>query len=56
MFNMGFAELALIFVVALIVFGPQRLPKIARQLGQLLAQGKKMWQQAQNEVDNEQHH
>ena len=34
--NVGFGELALIFVVGLILFGPDRLPKIARGLGEAL--------------------
>ncbi|MDH5245937.1 MAG: Sec-independent protein translocase protein TatB [Betaproteobacteria bacterium] len=35
MFDIGFSELLLIAVVALIVIGPQRLPKVARTLGHL---------------------
>jgi sec-independent protein translocase protein TatB len=36
MFDIGFAELVVIAIVALIVIGPQRLPKVARTLGHLL--------------------
>jgi len=35
MFDIGFSEMLLIAVVALIVIGPQRLPKVARTLGHL---------------------
>jgi len=35
MFDIGFSELLLIAVVALIVIGPQRLPTVARTLGHL---------------------
>jgi sec-independent protein translocase protein TatB len=35
MFDIGFSELMLIAIVALIVIGPQRLPKVARTLGHL---------------------
>ena len=35
MFDFGFSELMVIMVVALIVIGPQRLPKVARTLGNL---------------------
>lgn len=36
MFDVGFTELMVIAVVALIVIGPERLPKVARTAGHLL--------------------
>ena len=36
MFDIGFSELMVIAVVALIVIGPERLPKVARTLGHLV--------------------
>ena len=35
MFDIAFSEIALIAVVALVVIGPERLPKVARTLGHL---------------------
>src|SRR5690242_18070834 len=35
MFDIGFSELMVIAVIALVVIGPERLPKIARTLGHL---------------------
>jgi len=35
MFDVGFSELMMIAVVALVVIGPERLPKVARTLGHL---------------------
>lgn len=35
MFDIGFSELMVIALVALIVIGPERLPKVARTLGHL---------------------
>ena len=36
MFDVGFSEMVVIAVVALIVLGPERLPKVARTVGHLL--------------------
>jgi sec-independent protein translocase protein TatB len=37
MFDIGFSEIVVIAVVALVVLGPERLPKAARTLGHLFA-------------------
>jgi len=39
--SLGFPELMLIFAVALIVFGPKRMPEIGRSLGKALGEFKK---------------
>jgi TatA/E family protein of Tat protein translocase len=36
MFGLGPAEIILVFIIALIVFGPGRLPEIGQQLGKTL--------------------
>lgn len=41
MFNIGMPELLLIFIVALIVVGPKRLPEIGRSLGKAVSAFKK---------------
>jgi sec-independent protein translocase protein TatB len=39
--NLGFTEMAFIFLLALIIFGPRRLPEIGRQIGKALAEFKR---------------
>ena len=40
--SIGFGELVVVFVVGLIVLGPERLPKTARQMGRLFHELKRM--------------
>lgn len=47
MFNLGLPEMILISFVALLVFGPKRLPELAKGLGQGIRDFKK----AMNEED-----
>jgi sec-independent protein translocase protein TatB len=42
MFEVGFWELALIFGLGLVVLGPERLPKVAAQLGRYAGQARRM--------------
>ena len=41
MFGVDFSELMVILVVALVVIGPERLPKVARTLGHLLGRAQR---------------
>ncbi len=40
MFGMGMQELLILFVIVLLLFGPKRLPDLARSLGQSLTEFK----------------
>jgi sec-independent protein translocase protein TatA len=39
--NLGFQEIILIFIIALIIFGPRKLPEIGKTLGKSLAEFKR---------------
>ena len=54
MFGLGIGEFVFILVVALLVLGPQQLPKLARQMGRATREFKRAAQEFQNtlsEVD-----
>lgn len=51
--GVGFTEMLLLAVIALIVVGPQRLPKIARTMGRLTRQARGAWQNLQSELQAE---
>jgi TatA/E family protein of Tat protein translocase len=51
--SLGIPELIVIFVVALIVFGPKRLPEIGRTLGKAMGQFKKATDDFKNTIERE---
>lgn len=51
MFNIGPTELILILVVALIVFGPKKLPEIGRTIGAAVREFRKASQDLKNSID-----
>jgi sec-independent protein translocase protein TatB len=53
MFGVGLPELAVIAVVAVVVFGPDRLPDYARQAGRMVRQLRKFAQSAQEDLRSE---
>ncbi len=53
MFDIGFSEIALIAVVALLVLGPERLPKVARTVGALVRRARSSWQNVRGEIERE---
>ena len=53
MFDVGFWELTLIAVVALIVIGPERLPKVARTAGHWIGRGRRFVASVKADIDRE---
>jgi sec-independent protein translocase protein TatB len=55
MFDIGFSELVVIGIVALIVLGPERLPKVARTAGHLFGRLQRYVSEVKAEVKREMH-
>ena len=51
--SLGMPELILIFVVALLVFGPRKLPEIGKSLGKGLAEFKKASEDLKRTIEQE---
>src|SRR5437773_7488116 len=51
--SLGFPELLVIFVIALIIFGPRKLPEIGKSLGKSLAEFKKASNELRNTLEEE---
>jgi Tat protein translocase TatB subunit len=51
--TLGGPELFLIFVVALIVFGPRKLPEIGKSLGKMMAEFRKASNDFRNTIESE---
>lgn len=53
MFDIGFSELMVIAVVALIVVGPERLPKVARTVGHLFGRMQRYVNDVKSDISRE---
>jgi TatA/E family protein of Tat protein translocase len=51
--NLGMPEMIFIFLLALVVFGPRKLPELGRQLGKALAEFKKASNEFKNQLEVE---
>jgi len=52
-FDIGLQELIVIFLIALLVFGPKRLPELAKTLGRGLGDLKRAFQDVKDQVETE---
>src|SRR5262245_39467222 len=53
MFDVGFSEIFVIAIVALLVLGPERLPKAARFAGLWVRRARAQWYSVKSELENE---
>lgn len=53
MFEIGFQELALVFIIALVVLGPEKLPRLARSFGQWAGRARSYLRHFTSELERE---
>ena len=53
MFDFGYWEIVVIFVITLIVVGPEKMPALARKAGLYVGKFKKFVSKIQNDINNE---
>ena len=53
MFDIGFAELVVLAVIAMVVVGPERLPGVIRTVGKTVGQARRFMTGLQNQIEQE---
>lgn len=53
MFDIGFSEILVIFILALIVLGPEKLPRVVREVGRWVGRARAMARQFQDQLEEE---
>ncbi|MCK4264243.1 MAG: TatA/E family twin arginine-targeting protein translocase [Candidatus Aminicenantes bacterium] len=51
--NIGFPELLIILVIALLIFGPKKLPEVGRSLGKALREFRKTSDEIKEKLEEE---
>jgi len=51
--NLGFPEMAFLFVMALLLFGPKKLPEVGRQIGRALNEFKRASNEFKSQIEAE---
>jgi sec-independent protein translocase protein TatB len=53
MSGVGFSELLILFLIGLVVLGPERLPRVANQLGTWIGQARRMTRVMKRQLEDE---
>jgi len=53
MFGISFTEIIIIFFIAFILFGPKKIPEIARKIGKWLRELRKITDQIKDEINKD---
>ena len=53
MFGVGFQELLIVAFIALIIFGPRRLPQMAREIGHFVSEARSSLDEFKEELSTE---
>jgi Tat protein translocase TatB subunit len=53
MFDVGFSELVLLFVIGLLVLGPEKLPKVATQIGRWVGRARRTASHLRHQLERE---
>lgn len=53
MFDIGFAELLVLTIIAMVVVGPEKLPGLARSVGKTVGQARRFMTGIQNQIEQE---
>jgi TatA/E family protein of Tat protein translocase len=51
--NLGFSEMAFLFMLALLIFGPKKLPEIGRQIGRFMNDFKRASNEFRSQIETE---
>ncbi len=51
--NLGFPEMIFLFMLALLIFGPKKLPEVGRQIGRALNEFKRASNEFKSQIENE---